>query len=102
MSQPVEKVEPEIKGRGGARPGSGRRKGTPNKVTSDARAAFTKILQGRAHKVGSWIDQVAKTDPARACDMLLKLSEFCTPKLARTELANPTDTGELVIRVKRG
>lgn len=101
MTKPVEKVGKEIKGRGGRRAGAGRRKGTPNKVTTDARAAFTSILQGRAKKVGGWIDKVAKNDPARACDMLLKLAEFCTPKLARSELAN-ADAGELLVRVVRG
>jgi hypothetical protein len=78
----------------------GRPKGSPNKVTADARAAFTKILEGRANKVGKWIDDVAKKDPAKACDLLLRLAEFHIPKLARTELAN-ADTGELVVRVKR-
>lgn len=102
MPQKLEKVETKAKGQhGGKRPGSGRKAGVPNKVTTDARAAFTAILHGRAKKVGGWIDQVAKKDPARAVDALLKLSEFVTPKLARTELAN-ADAGELIVRVVRG
>lgn len=99
MPEPVEK-EGAKTNRGGVRPGSGRKKGTPNRVTSEAREAFTEILRGRAKKVGGWIDTVAKTDPARAADLVLKLAEFTTPKVARTELLN-AETGETIVRVVR-
>jgi hypothetical protein len=83
----------------------GRPKGSANKTTAEARAAFNSILKGRAKKVGGWIDKVAKTDPARACGLLLDLAEFCVAKPTRIEIANapnPDGTeGEVVFRVKR-
>lgn len=84
----------------------GRPKGSANKATAEARAVFNSILQGRAKKVGGWIDTVAKNDPARACDLLLRLGEFFIPKPSRVELANASNAdgsdGEVVFRVKRG
>lgn len=105
MTQPIEKVDEETKGRrGGKREGSGRKKGTPNKVTSDARSLFVAVVEKNAKRMKKWfdaLDKKAKDDPAKAITTFLHASEFVLPKLARTELAN-SDTGELVVRVVRG
>lgn len=85
--------------------GRGRPEGSANKTTAAARAAFNSILQGRAKKVGGWIDTVAKDDPAKACDLLLRIAEFYIPKPQRVEMLNAPNEdgsqGELVFRVKR-
>src|SRR4051812_8224628 len=84
----------------------GRPAGSANKTTAEARTAFNNILKGRVKKVGGWIDKVAKDDPARACDLLLRIAEFYIPKPQRVEIGNapnPDGTdGEVVFRVKRG
>lgn len=86
--------------------GRGRPEGSANKTTAAAREAFNTILQGRAKKVGAWIDKIAKDDPAKACDLLLRIAEFYIPKPQRVELANAPNPdgsdGEMVFRVKRG
>ena len=77
--------------KGGYREGSGRPKGSPNKVTQDFRETVKKLLDDNAENVGKWLTQVAsgtddtKPDPKGALDMLTKLAEFASPKLARTE-----------------
>lgn len=83
----------------------GRPAGSPNKTTAEARAAFTAILQGKSKKISGWIDQVAKDDPAKACDLMLRIAEFYIPKPQRVEVLNAPgddgDPGELIFRVKR-
>ena len=71
----------------------GRAKGTPNKATKDARAAIAMFVDGNAHRLTEWLDQVAHGDPAhdippnpaKAFDMFQSLVEYHVPKLARTE-----------------
>jgi hypothetical protein len=66
-------------------PGSGRKKGTPNKATRDVRKAFAALLERSAPKLASWLDQVAADDPARALDIVTRLAEYHIPKLAKSE-----------------
>lgn len=87
----IEKVMAKNK-RGGRRSGAGRRKGIPNKVTTEVRAIFKGIMERNASKVEAWIAAVAKDDPARATELLLRLAEFHLPKLARTEVGGLADT----------
>lgn len=65
--------------------GKGRVKGVPNKVTADARAAFGRLLDLSLPRMQRWIDRVAAEDPAKALDTVLKLAEFCIPRLGRIE-----------------
>jgi hypothetical protein len=79
----IEKIEPAIK-RGGKRIGSGRRKGVPNRVTSDARAAIAAFAGANASNLGKWLAEVQ--DPARRIDLYLRVLEYHIPKIARTEV----------------
>jgi hypothetical protein len=36
--------------------------------------------------MNKWLEEVAEDDPNKALDMMLKLSEYFIPKLARQEL----------------
>jgi len=86
----------------------GRVSGTPNKATSDARQAIASFVDGNAHRLTSWLDQVAEgiTDeegmyivqpnPAKAFDMFQSVVEYHIPKLARTELTG-SDTKPVVV-----
>lgn len=91
----------------GSRPGEhrgGRKKGTPNRATAEARAIFKALLEKLAPEAETWLRECAEgieiektlengttvngrfgADPGRAVDLLLKMSEFYFPKLARTE-----------------
>lgn len=69
----------------------GRAKGTPNKVTTEARAAIAQFVDGNAHRLAEWLDAVAsgshngKPDPAKAFELFQSVVEYHIPKLARTE-----------------
>ena len=75
----------------------GRPKGSPNKSTAAAREAIAQFVDGNAHKMQEWLEQVAigvKNDddkfivlpnPEKAFGMLQSVMEYHLPKLARTE-----------------
>lgn len=99
----------------------GRQAGTPNKATADARRAIASFVDGNAHRLTEWLDQVAdgvkveKEDPetgevtteyvvppnpAKAFDMFQSVVEYHIPKLARTELAgDPNSPVEVDVHV---
>ena len=72
----------------------GRPKGAVNRVTSEFRETVKCLLEDNADNVSKWLTLVAegdelkeiRPDPYKALDMLAKLAEYATPKLARTEL----------------
>jgi|TARA_R100001530_G_C4308327_1_gene152338 hypothetical protein len=76
----------------------GRKKGVPNAVTQDTRIAYRNFVEGRLDSLNEWMDRVAKKDPDKALDFMLKFSEYFIPKLARTEIANE-DGKEFVINI---
>jgi len=83
--------------------GPGRPKGSVNKATADARQAIAQFVDGNAHRLTEWLDQVAAgvkavdpetgdekyvvaPNPAKAFDMFQSVVEYHVPKLARTEV----------------
>lgn len=65
----------------------GRKKGTPNKLTRNARQAIGLLLDGQSHKLPKWLESVRKKDgPRAALACYTSLLEFHVPKLARTEI----------------
>lgn len=69
--------------------GAGRRSGTPNKATSEFKEAVADLITLNQSKLQTWLDDVAKDDPAKAFDLLIKMMEFVIPKLSRTEYKDP-------------
>ncbi len=85
--------------KGGAKPGErrgGRKAGTPNKVTTDVRAAIALIAERNVERVEGWLAEV--DDPAKRVDLFLRLIEYHVPKLARSELTGP-DGGPMQVHV---
>lgn len=81
----------------------GRKKGVPNRVTTEFRDTVKALLQENSENVSRWLTIVAegdgdqvKPDPKGALDMLTKLAEFATPKLARTEHAGDKENPIIV------
>lgn len=94
--------------------GSGRAKGTPNKVTREFRAIVQDLIDENADNVRVWLKQTAEGvpaeiqrnedgstvviraavagDPGKAVDLLNKLAEYAAPKLSRRELTGPNGT----------
>lgn len=72
---------------------NGRPKGSPNKIAEEIKEAFALVLDNRLPDLERWLMQVAQDDPAKAIDLLIKLSNRFLPELARTELtgANGSD-----------
>ena len=69
----------------GSNPG-GRPKGSKNRNTQLIREAYQQLTENNLVAMSEWISRVAEEDPAKAFDLMIKLSEFIIPKLARTEL----------------
>jgi hypothetical protein len=93
----------------------GRQAGTPNKATNEARQAIASFVDGNAHRLTEWLDQVANgvkviemngdepvekyvvpPNPAKAFDMFQSVVEYHIPKLARMEHSG-SDTNPVVI-----
>ena len=89
-----------------ANKGAGRPAGSPNKATKEAREAIAAFVDGNAHRLTGWLDQVAEgvkvdvldakgqpvgqeyvvpPNPAKAFDMFQSVVEYHIPKLARQE-----------------
>jgi len=79
-------------GKGNTNNPNGRPKGKPNKVTVETREAFKKLVEDNTDKFQGWLDEIAKTNPSKAFELLTNLSEYVLPKLSRTEL-----TGDLKV-----
>lgn len=73
---------------------NGRKKGVPNKQTAEIREAYQRLTEANLENMTHWLQSIAADDPAKAMDMMLKLSEFIIPKLARQELTG-TDGEDL-------
>ena len=78
----------------------GRVKGVPNKATATAREAIATFVDGNAHRLQGWLDDIAESDgPKAALACFSDLLEFHVPKLARTELTGK-DGEQLQITIK--
>jgi hypothetical protein len=103
----------------GSKPGEhrgGRKAGTPNKATEEARKAFRMVYEARVQDLNRWLVETAdgfetvhfladgtrckylKRDPARAAELLIKMAEHFVPKLAHTEITGP-DGERLIVNV---
>jgi hypothetical protein len=78
----------------------GRKKGTPNKVTSDVRSAIALLAQRNIGKLEEWLKRVAADDPAKASDLLLRAIEYHIPKLSRAEVTGDGG-GPLQVQIVR-
>lgn len=76
----------------------GRAKGTANKTTNKIRDAFTKLVEENLENMTKWLTEVADESPEKALDILNRMAEYTTPKLARVE--NKIETDETINEVK--
>jgi hypothetical protein len=64
---------------------AGRPKGSRNKVQEEIKEAFALVLQNKLGDLDVLLTRVAADDPAKAIELLIKLSNRFLPELARTE-----------------
>lgn len=64
---------------------AGRPVGALNKSTTKIREAFQKLIEDNLENMTIWLSDVAAEDPKAALDILNKMAEYTTPKLARVE-----------------
>ena len=77
---------------------SGKPKGAVNKTSNKIREAFQKLIEDNLDNMTIWLMQVAADDPKAALDIMAKLGEYTTPKLARVE--NKLETEEGITEIK--
>jgi hypothetical protein len=85
----------------------GRKAGIPNKTTAQAREAIAMFVDGNAHRLAEWLDEVAngipeadiKPNPAKAFELFQSVVEYHVPKLARTEITG-ADEGAIEMVIK--
>lgn len=81
--------------------GKGRKPGVPNKATANAREAIARFVDGNAHRLEGWLDEIAAQDgPKEAFKCFADVLEYHVPKLARTELTGK-DGKDLTLTVKQ-
>lgn len=75
----------------------GRIKGIPNKATAAAREAIANFVDGNAHRLEEWLEEIYESKGAEsAFDRFTTLLEYHVPKLQRTELTGK-DGGAITI-----
>ena len=77
----------------------GRPKGKPNKSTAEIREAYQKLVEDNLTNMTEWLTQVAADNPEKAMELMLKLSEYMIPKLARQEVTG-ADGADLFKNIK--
>ncbi len=80
---PFKKDDPNINRKG---------RTTPNKSTKIMKEAFAMLVENNLPKMDTWLSQIASEDPAKAMDLIIKLSERFVPALARTEVTGADGT----------
>ena len=77
---------------------AGRPAGALNKSTTKIREAFQKLIEDNLENMTIWLSDVAAEDPKAALDILNKMAEYTTPKLARVE--NSHEVSEELTSIK--
>ncbi len=67
--------------------GKGRPAGSLNKSTSAVREAIARMADENADNFVGWLNQVAASNPEKACDIYLKAIEYHIPKLAKLRVS---------------
>tara|TARA_B100000768_G_scaffold178506_1_gene194396 strand:+ start:1292 stop:1651 length:360 start_codon:yes stop_codon:yes gene_type:complete len=73
----------------------------PNKSTKLMKEAFAMLVENNLPNLNIWISQIASEDPAKAMDLIIKLSERFVPALARTEVTG-ADGSDIFKELKFG
>ena len=64
----------------------GRPTGSKNIATQQVRLAYQKLTEDNLGNMTLWLQEIARDNPKEAFELMLKMSEYVLPKLARTEI----------------
>ena len=78
---------------------NGRPKGAANRITDELREAFALLLENNLEQYEIWLARVAETDPQKALDLAIRISERFVPMLSRQEVTGK-DGADLFANVK--
>ena len=78
---------------------NGRPKGAQNKNTREIREAYKRLVENNLENMTLWLTRIASEDEEKAMEIMLKLSEYVIPKLARQEVTG-ADGEDLFKNVK--
>ena len=65
---------------------NGRPAGSKNIKTQQIREAYQKLTEDNLTNMQQWLERIAEDSPEKAMQLMINLSDFVIPKLARTEL----------------
>lgn len=63
---------------------------------SDIKQAYQNLIEDNLPKVENWLNNVAKDNPAKALEFVLKLSEFVIPRMKATEPINDFNSEAII------
>lgn len=70
----------------GHKKAGGKKAGTPNKTTGEARQAIAIFVDGNVDRLNGWLDQIAVQNPLAAFNAFMSVVEYHIPKLQRQEV----------------
>ena len=73
----------------------GKPKGALNHTTKDIKEAYRLLVENNLDNMQTWITKIAAKNPERAINIIISLSEYIVPKLARTELSGNVNDEQL-------
>lgn len=80
--------------------GKGRPKGSKNKTPNEIREAYKNFVSDNIPQFQEWLERVAQSNPAKALELIVNISEFFMPKMNRTELKHDVDEG-FILKIAR-
>lgn len=72
----------------------GKIKGTENNSTKDIKEAYRMLIEKNIDNLSDWLEDIANENPEKAFYILITLSEYVIPKLARTDANLKVETNE--------
>jgi len=54
-------------------------------VSKDVREAYQALIESNLENMNSWLTEVSKENPAKALELMIRLSDFVLPKLKQIE-----------------
>lgn len=99
MEHPNRQGNPNWKPGVSANP-NGRPKGSKNKTTEAIRDAYQDLIEGNLANITTWLEKVAKDDPSKALDFMLRLSPFVLPKLQANDITSAGEPFKIILPKK--